>query len=99
MGRRSPSFGARFLARALKIIKSLRSPVIGQDQFAGRLVAARPVGNFAVPVVLFPRSEEHTSELHSLMRIPSTVFCLQKTKATSKPYRDPTPHDSPLLTE
>src|SRR3546814_8916540 len=54
MGRRSPSFGARFLARALKIIKSLRSPVIGQDQFAGRLVAARPVGKFAVPVVLFP---------------------------------------------
>src|SRR3546814_1988026 len=35
-------------------LKSLRSPVIGQDQFAGRLVAARPVGNFAVPVVLFP---------------------------------------------
>src|SRR3546814_16538903 len=53
MGRRSPSFGARFLARALKIIKSLRSPVIGQDHFAGRLVAARPFGNFVVPVALF----------------------------------------------
>src|SRR3546814_4638028 len=26
-----------------------------------------------------PRSEEHTSELQSLMRISSAVFCLQKT--------------------
>src|SRR3546814_17576389 len=42
MGSRSPSFGARFLARALKIRKSLRSPVIGKDQFAGRCLAARP---------------------------------------------------------
>src|SRR3546814_10145750 len=58
MGRRSPSFGARLLARALKTIKSLRSPVTGPDQFAGRLVAASPVGNFAVPV----GSEEPTSE-------------------------------------
>src|SRR3546814_9275501 len=28
------------------------------------------------------RSEEHTSELQSLMRIPSAVFCLKKTKQT-----------------
>src|SRR3546814_4949534 len=27
-----------------------------------------------------PRSEEHTSELQSLMRISYAVFCLQKTK-------------------
>src|SRR3546814_10288405 len=27
-----------------------------------------------------PRSEEHTSELQSLMRISSAVFCLKKTK-------------------
>src|SRR3546814_10419706 len=27
-----------------------------------------------------PRSEEHTSELPSLMRIPSAVFCLKKNK-------------------
>src|SRR3546814_5153575 len=26
------------------------------------------------------RSEEHTSEIQSLMRIPSAVFCLKKTK-------------------
>src|SRR3546814_8067736 len=29
---------------------------------------------------LMPRSEEHTSELQSLMRISYTVFCLKKKK-------------------
>src|SRR3546814_9033403 len=29
------------------------------------------------------RSEEHTSELQSIMRISSAVFCLQKTKLTT----------------
>src|SRR3546814_3797022 len=33
------------------------------------------IGTFAVLLV---RSEEHTSELQSLMRISSAVFCLQK---------------------
>src|SRR3546814_9038835 len=32
-----------------------------------------------------PRSEEHTSELQSLMRISYTVFCLQKKKPVHKP--------------
>src|SRR3546814_5263307 len=31
------------------------------------------------------RSEEHTSELQSLMRISYAVFCLKKTTATNKP--------------
>src|SRR3546814_21085029 len=29
--------------------------------------------------LISPRSEEHTSELHSLMRISYAVFCLKKT--------------------
>src|SRR3546814_6096680 len=33
---------------------------------------------------LFPRSEEHTSELQSLMRISYAVFCLKKKKKTNK---------------
>src|SRR3546814_4806057 len=32
-----------------------------------------------------PRSEEHTSELQSLMRISYAVFCLKKKKTTKKP--------------
>src|SRR3546814_8621998 len=46
------------------------------------------------------RSEEHTSELQSLMRISSAVFCLKK-KTTSQPSninRHPAPPRQPLYT-
>src|SRR3546814_6761113 len=35
------------------------------------------------PCPLLPRSEEHTSELQSLMRISYAVFCLKKKHTTS----------------
>src|SRR3546814_5465440 len=35
---------------------------------------------FAVDAATLPRSEEHTSELQSLMRISYAVFCLKKKK-------------------
>src|SRR3546814_9827091 len=35
---------------------------------------------------LFRRSEEHTSELQSLMRISYAVFCLKKNKTTHSHY-------------
>src|SRR3546814_6740198 len=34
------------------------------------------------------RSEEHTSELHSLMRISYAVFCLQKNTYTAQPHKE-----------
>src|SRR3546814_1785234 len=38
-----------------------------------------PFGGGAwLPLSMFPRSEEHTSELQSLMRISYAVFCLKK---------------------
>src|SRR3546814_9204021 len=55
-------------------------------------MAAR-VGEIAAPtLILFgdedrvinPRSEEHTSELQSLMRISSAVFCLKKKKTKTE---------------
>src|SRR3546814_6342625 len=36
--------------------------------------------------VIEARSEEHTSELQSLMRISYAVFCLKKKKKTKKPH-------------
>src|SRR3546814_7781573 len=36
---------------------------------------------------LFPRSEEHTSELQSLMRISYDVFCLKKKTITYEPHQ------------
>src|SRR3546814_5279169 len=41
--------------------------LVGREQLRGR------------PVVHADRSEEHTSELQSLMRISYAVFCLKKT--------------------
>src|SRR3546814_6334662 len=37
------------------------------------------------------RSEEHTSELQSLMRISYAVFCLNKTKPDTQTYTDSSP--------
>src|SRR3546814_4712425 len=40
-----------------------------------------------------PRSEEHTSELPSLMRIPYAVFCLTKHNKISATHDSSTCHD------
>src|SRR3546814_2769506 len=40
------------------------------------------------------RSEEHTSELQSLMRISYAVFCLQKKTTTQPPSRQTITHDA-----
>src|SRR3546814_1147220 len=39
-------------------------------------------------VVRIARSEEHTSELQSLMRISYAVFCLKKNRSTTSPPTD-----------
>src|SRR3546814_8862935 len=39
-----------------------------------------PAGLFALLLTFYDRSEEHTSELQSLMRISYAVFCLKKKK-------------------
>src|SRR3546814_9169750 len=51
---------------------------LGKAQVA--LVAMRPNGEV---VAMIGRSEEHTSELQSLMRISYAVFCLKKKKNTT----------------
>src|SRR3546814_9739636 len=40
------------------------------------------------------RSEEHTSELQSLMRISYAVFCLKKKKKKKRLSKSPTKHDT-----
>src|SRR3546814_7345530 len=44
------------------------------------------LGGDAQRIAGFGRSEEHTSELQSLMRISYAVFCLKKKKKKSKQY-------------
>src|SRR3546814_7188715 len=63
------------------IVASARHADLIQDQLAA-------VGEQRAKLILEPmgrnRSEEHTSELQSLMRISYAVFCLKKKKKTTK---------------
>src|SRR3546814_2162765 len=54
-----------------------RALVVGQN---GLTAGAQDPGNVSQST----RSEEHTSELQSLMRISYAVFCLKKKKTTKK---------------
>src|SRR3546814_7408596 len=60
----------------LKLLGSMRSPgtTVGADGTAR--LARKP--RIARPTATSPSSEEHTSELQSLMRISYAVFCLKK---------------------
>src|SRR3546814_8525212 len=53
--------------------------------FQNKVTITRGVTTAAV-AELVRRSEEHTSELQSLMRISYAVFCLKKKKKTTKSY-------------
>src|SRR3546814_7461651 len=50
------------------------------DRLLAILGDIRQRGDLDVQLVYFDRSEEHTSELQSLMRISYAVFCLKKKK-------------------
>src|SRR3546814_6235522 len=64
---------------------------VGQTVTAGTTIGAE--GNTGKS---FGRSEEHTSELQSLMRISYAVFCLKKTKLPQIPHtHPPQPHLHP----
>src|SRR3546814_3624610 len=78
----------KFVAGARSYIKRRRSAT---------MVAAGPAGRSIRRFVWFwralfaqanRRSEEHTSELQSLMRISYAVFCLKKKKKTKKKTTD-----------
>src|SRR3546814_10163145 len=53
------------------------------------LQAERPIHYFSLHEERW-RSEEHTSELQSLMRISYAVFCLKKKKHQQHPHTHPT---------
>src|SRR3546814_7384744 len=75
--------------RSTTKLQSAISPSM-KDQWSGKILrrfflaaVARPSRSSAQPTTLPPllpfRSEEHTSELQSLMRISYAVFCLKQT--------------------
>src|SRR3546814_9634316 len=78
------SLEPQFVGVDLFLIVGLRR-VRAEDRQAALTVAARPLGIdeqviHRLVVEANQRSEEHTSELQSLMRISYAVFCLKKKK-------------------
>src|SRR3546814_9058219 len=66
---------------ALRVTHDLTQEEIAQLVGASRETVNKALADFA-PRMAAPRSEEHTSELQSLMRISSAVFCLNTKKHT-----------------
>src|SRR3546814_9743684 len=74
--------------------KRTRSPDRSSNSRSRNSLAHRAAGNEAKrrkrsaprsPITDATRSEEHTSELQSLMRISYAVFCLKKKKTNKQP--------------
>src|SRR3546814_2051038 len=80
-----------FDAELTDYIKAARAHV---EQYCGTPLVARTIETQAdgfadlvrLPVAPVQRSEEHTSELQSLMRISYAVFCLKKKKLTTQDH-------------
>src|SRR3546814_9884186 len=72
-----------------KTARSVISMSTTADPVSGRVQLLR---NFGVPS-RDTRSEEHTSELQSLMRISYAVFCLKKKKQKSKNTNQQNKHE------
>src|SRR3546814_9341856 len=74
----------RSLVQAVEVDAPARRGVADRRRVQPKNLAPRAhlagvaVDRQAAPLVQHPRSEEHTSELQSLMRISYAVFCLKK---------------------
>src|SRR3546814_10828327 len=77
---RTGTFGAAAMIYAARSLGLGSTPMIGFD--AEAVHCDFGLAQDEVPVML--RSEEHTSELQSLMRISYAVFCLKKKKQKTK---------------
>src|SRR3546814_5375388 len=77
----------RFIDAGRALSAGLVSEIVDEDELldrgialAGEMLATSPHGLRLSKQALNLRSEEHTSELQSLMRISYAVFCLKKKK-------------------
>src|SRR3546814_5680126 len=100
LSRNCPSMTACYVRHHLSLNRRLR-PAVRQGQFLHSSQTSaghrrRKIGRYSFAIVgssqafhgyqKRPRSEEHTSELQSLMRISYAVFCLKKKKTTQSTH-------------
>src|SRR3546814_10618045 len=71
------------LQRLVAGIVLIEGEIVAEQQEAA-VFAAQPTQQGGERDQVLARSEEHTSELQSLMRISYAVFCLKKKKDTQK---------------
>src|SRR3546814_10224795 len=62
------------------VVRSEMDPRWPAEALRAQAVAARTLATYSTGRFASERSEEHTSELQSLMRISYAVFCLKKKK-------------------
>src|SRR3546814_5140031 len=79
------------LRSSLMTLNSVVFPSYGVVSLTGRKSTSEPGRNARMPLVM--RSEEHTSELQSLMRISYAVFCLKKKTVQQSQQYDNTIQD------
>src|SRR3546814_10195721 len=72
-----PERNAQAMVQAIHTAKARGADMLFTPEMAGQLDRDRPR---AATALAPERSEEHTSELQSLMRISYAVFCLKKNK-------------------
>src|SRR3546814_10634643 len=70
--------GSGGTATTTQLVLGVTGGLIGAISFSGSLIAFAKLQGLMDRRFVFPRSEEHTSELQSLMRISYAVFCLKK---------------------
>src|SRR3546814_1148351 len=67
--------GDQCVARGVRLVEAVAGELVDQVEDIGGALLVDALGHRALH-----RSEEHTSELHSLMRNSYAVFCLKKKK-------------------
>src|SRR3546814_6112940 len=77
--RNEPIYRAIIAVLAASVLAGAVLALAGEALFGSRALATAGFG-LAVVCGVFYKSEEHTSELQSLMRISYAVFCLKKKK-------------------
>src|SRR3546814_1228397 len=78
----APDAGATAAAYRIGALDVLKVTVFQEEDLSFDELQVDASGNVSLPLIGTVRSEEHTSELQSLMRISYAVFCLKKKQDT-----------------